>query len=264
MATAKKAAPTDSAAPATGLPLFFQKPAVVEKDRHAKASISEQSDLSFARGTNSIPLNGIEFMEAVKSFPIVFTNTEAPMPVALVGLEKENYFVGADGKWLAGHYIPAYVRQYPFVLFEQDVADKPDEKQMFLCVDEASSQFHTGKAADAMPLYTDEGKASVMAERALEFCGAVFQHHAITRNFCADLKKHNLLSPYQTKVELKSGKSINIGGFLAIEEKNFNELPEDVFLDFRKKGWLPLIYLALVSGTNWKVLAEHAEKSRAH
>lgn len=258
--TASAEKETAAEATASGLPLFYKQPAVIDKNRHAAASVSPQQDYSFARGTNSLPINGIEFMEAVKSYPIVFTNGDASLPIVLVGLEKENYFVTDDGIWLANHYIPAYARQYPFVLLEKPVADKPDEKQMFLCIDEASSQFQANGRDGAEPLYDTEGNVTEFANNAVKFCGAVLEHHLITRNFTADLKKHNLLTPNQARIELKSGKTITLGDFLVIDEKAFNELSSEIFLEFRTKGWLPLIYLALVSQSNWKNLVQLARQ----
>lgn len=242
------------------LPLFFKQPAVIDKSRHGAAGIGPQTNYSFAKITNSLPINGIEFMEVVKSYPIVFTNTESSLPIALVGVEQDNSFVTDDGVWLANHYIPAYARQYPFVLLEQPVEGKPDEKQMFLCIDEASPQFQATKRDGGEGLYDAEGNASELANNAVKFCAAVLEHHHITRNFTADLKKHNLLTPNQARIELKSGKTITLGDFLVIDEKAFNELPNEVFLEFREKGWLPLVYLALVSQSNWKNLVQLAQQ----
>ena len=44
----------------------------------------------------------------------------------------ENLFVGEDGRWREGDYIPAYVRRYPFIFLEQ-----PDKNGLTLGVDEA-------------------------------------------------------------------------------------------------------------------------------
>ncbi len=242
------------------LPLFFKKPVVIERSRHAAATIHDVKHFAVARATNAIPLSGAEFMEASRCFPIIFTNTDQPMPMACVGLEKENYFVNEKGEWADGHYIPAYVRQYPFVLFEQPVEGSEDQKQLYLCVDELSLHFNNNREQGGNELFTADGAPSAFSQKALEFCQAVLQQHRITRNFCADLQKHKLLAPYQTKLDLNSGKSITLADFLAIDEKALNALSSDVFLEFREKGWLPLIYLVLFSSANWRTLANMAGK----
>lgn len=247
-------------AQAAGMPLFFKAPAVLDSDRHKKASLRGVSDVGFAKATNSLPLNAIEFLEAVKSYPIVFTADEiTPMPVAIVGLEQTNYFVGKDNKWSDGHYIPAYARQYPFIFFQPPNSDK-----FYLCVDEESPHFSAKQEKDAMPLYTDAGEPSPTAKQALEFCTAFYQHLNITKEFCADLEKHKLLQPYGSKVTLANGREIQLGGFRMIDETAFNALPEKTFLEFRSKGWLAFIYMAMASTSNWKRLLDLANQQAAN
>lgn len=263
MASKKSAAPaaknaeTAEAAPAlkrTGLPLFYQKPAALEKSRHALAAISTEQDLRFAKATNSITLNALEFIEASKFYPIVFTLGEISTPLVIVGLEQENYFLNAEGKWREGTYIPAYVRQYPFIFFENE-----EEKKFFLCVDEKSPQFHVNGAEGARDLFNADGSPSPLTNQALEFCSSYYRHHSITMNFTADLVKHKLLTPYASKATLKSGRQVELSGFAMIDEKAVHALSDEVFLEFRTKGWLPFIYLALASSSNWARLSGMAE-----
>ncbi len=238
-----------------GLPLFFIKPAAVEKARHAASGLHMQTDMRFARATNSLAINVLEFIEASKHYPIVFTNNDSPLPLAIVGLEQENYFVNAEGKWLEDHYIPAYVRQYPFILFENAA-----EKKFFLCVDEKSTHFRANGGEGTSPLFNEDGTPSPMTNQALEFCSTYYRHHMVTRNFTADLKKHNLLAPYNSQMALQSGRQISLAGFQMIDEAAFNALSDEVFLEFRKKGWLPFIDFALGSMSNWRRLAVWADR----
>ena len=249
------AAPASASEQASALPLFFKKPVVLEVARHGKATVTPITDYSFARDTNSVPLNGIEFIEASKHYPIVFTTGDAPMPVAVLGLETTNYFINAKGAWKADHYIPAYARQYPFIFFEQ-----PEQKQFYLCIDEASDAYHADAVEGGQPIYTD-GKASELSNNALQFCTAYYQHHTITKNLCADLAEHKLLGPFQSQATLPSGKQLHLSGFQMIDEAALNALPDEVFLEFRKKGWLAFIYLAMSSASNWKRLMEVASEA---
>jgi hypothetical protein len=251
----KQTAAEHKAPPATppGLPLFFRDPRAIDASRHAHAAVRPGSAFDFARHTNSIPLNTIEFMEAARYYPIVFTYGDTPSPVAIVGLERENYFVEADHSWKKNVYIPAYVRQYPFVFFE-----KPEEKKFYLCIDEGSPHFSPTLKEGAQPLYQEDGKPAAITDNALKFCTAFYNHYLITRHFCTDLKAHNLLVPYQSEAKLSDGRKISLAGFQMIDEKALNELPDQVFLEFRKKGWLPFLYFSLASTSNWKRLTELA------
>lgn len=254
-ATKAKAAPVAVQETAEGMPLFFRTPAVVEKERHAKAGIKAASNVAFAKATNSLPLNTIEFLEASKHYPVVFTADAQPTPTAIVGMEKTNYFVDAKGKWLADAYIPAYVRQYPFIFFQP-----PEGDMYYLCVDEGSELF-TANAGKQDQSFFDGGEQTDLTRSALQFCTAFYQQLAITRNFCDNLVKYNLLAPYHSKLTTQSGKNMSLSGFTMIDEKAFNALPDEVIIEFRQKGWLPFIYLALASATNWKRLLELANKS---
>ncbi len=235
----------------SGLPLLYKNPVALDGVRHVGASVRETTDFSFARPTNSLPINAIEFIEAGKSYPIVFTGDGNTLPAAIVGLEKSNYFVTKDNKWLAGSYVPAYIRQYPFIFFE-----RPEEQKFYLCVDEASSNFSMHKMTDANALYSDAGAPTEFTNNALKFCTAFYQHHLITKNLCADLEEHKLLQPYGAELTLSSGRKTTLSGFKMIDEKALNALPNKVYLSFREKGWLPFIYFALASASNWKRLVD--------
>lgn len=257
-ASAKQEAQADATpdGAASGLPLFYKQPAALEKTRHAKATLSGKADYRFAAETNSIALNAIEFIEAAKHYPIVFSAGEQPAALAIVGLEKGNYFINKSGEWTEGAYVPAYVRQYPFVFFE----DQKNQK-FLLCVDEASPHFSLEGEKDGKALFNEDGSPSPMTNQALEFCNSYYRHHAITRNFIQDLVKHKLLSPYQSSLKLASGKTLTLAGFSMLDEKAFNALSDEVVLEFRRKGWLAFIYLALASTSNWKRIGHIAEQA---
>lgn len=233
----------------SGLPLLYKLPTMLDAVRHVQASVRPSSDFSFARPTNSLPLNTIEFIDAAKTYPIVFTDNDLTLPVAIVGLEQQNYFVRPDNSWQEGAYIPAYVRQYPFIFFENTW-----EKKFYLCVDEAAPHFSATGMEYAHPLYTGSGAPTEFTNNALKFCTAFYQHHLITRNFCADLQEHKLLRPYQSEITLTSGRKTQLSGFLMIDENALNSLPNKTYLSLRDKGWIPFIYLALASTSNWKNL----------
>ncbi len=255
----KATAPAEQAnATNNGLPLFYQQPAALEKNRHAKAGVLTAPNYSFAKATNSLTLNVLEFLEASKYYPIVFTAGDAPVPLAVVGLEKDNYFVGGDTLWREGTYIPAYVRQYPFIFFENE-----EEKKFYLCIDEKSTHYREKGDAGSEALFNADGTPSPLSNNALEFCTAYYQQHAITKEFTADLVKHKLLSPYQSSVTLKTGRQISFSGFNMIDETAFNALPDEAILEFRKKGWLAFIYLALASTSNWNRLLGLANAAEA-
>jgi hypothetical protein len=234
--------------PDSTLPVFYRQPrplnAAFDKDRSLKVS----SNFDFARGTNSLVLNGIEFPFAMRTYPIVFTASEPRAAVAVLGLtDGQNLFVGDDGAWSANCYIPAYARRYPFILMEQ-----PGKSELILCVDDASGLV---AESDERPLFED-GKPSKIVQDALAFCSEFHQQHNTTAEFLRALVSHKLLVPNEARVVMNSGRQLTLRGFEVIDEAKFNALPDDIFLDWRRRGWLHLVYCHLMSTSNWARLID--------
>ncbi|MBY0356177.1 MAG: SapC family protein [Rickettsiales bacterium] len=235
---------------ATSHPLFYSAPCPITLERHATAGLHEGENLNYARATNSIPLNAIEFAEAARSYPIVFTSGAEPMPVALVGLENENYFINIAGRWREDCYVPAYVRKYPFALMES-----PDRQQWILCVDEAAKNF--AATAAAHPFYHEQ-QAAEITTRALDFCTAFQQHYRMTRDFVQGLVEQKLLVERVSTLKLPDGSSVNLRGFMTIDEERFQKLSDEIYLDWRRLDWIALIHMTLQSSVNWKYIAAMA------
>lgn len=240
----------------TDLPLFFKNPAPLDAERHATAGLLTAPDFSFAANTNSILVNAVEFYEAAKYYPIVFTQAEMPVPAIMVGLEQDSYFVDARGQWKEGTYIPGYARKYPFIFMSF-----PSRDDHILCIDEGAPQFKAGGGKGTLPLF-QQNLPSDISSQALTFCGAYQREFMLTRSFCDAVQKAGLFEPMRFDVTLTGGREIHMAGFQAISEKKLQALPDATILEFFKRGWLPLIYASLMSVSNWKSLAELAAKKK--
>lgn len=213
-------------------------------------------DYSFAREANSVPLTAAEFPSAQASFPIAFTTDPTPMGLAVLGLRtSENLFVDAEGAWRRDSYVPAFVRRYPYVFVQAEGDDR-----YVLCVDEAAPHY----SPDGGEPFFDGEKATAQTERALQFC-AEFQGHAEqTTKFVNALQEHNLLVPNEATVTLEDGRKLVLGGFSVVDEARFNVLPDQLHLEWRRLGWLPLIYAHLMSMQRWTLLASLSGEKTAN
>lgn len=236
------------------LPMFFRAPMPLDPKRHAQAGVTALTDLSFAKPTNSIAINAMEFFEASKHYPIVFTGGDVPMPGVIVGLEQQNYFVDRKGQWKDGAYIPAYVRKYPFLFL-----DVPEQEQLVLCVDEGAAQYRERAGKDAPALFDGNGP-SALCRNALEFCKTYQQNYLSTVALGHDIARLGVLEPMQSSTRLASGRVIQLDGFFIVDEKKLAELPNDQIIDLHRRGILPLLYAALMSGSNWRKVAEMAQQ----
>jgi hypothetical protein len=242
-----------AAAPESRLPVFYRRPRPLNAALDAGHSLKSAGSYGFARGTNSVVVNTIEFPFAMRCYPIVFTTSAPRAAVAVLGLvDGENLFLSEVGAWTADCYVPAYVRRYPFILMEQ-----PGSSELLLCIDDASGLVGAG---EERPLFAD-GKPTPLVQDALKFCSEFQAQHKATVEFVGALAEHQLLAPNEARITMNSGQLLTLRGFDIIDEAKFNALPDDVFLDWRRRGWLHLAYCHFMSMANWGRLVDmHAKR----
>lgn len=253
-AKAKEPAPAANSQPASNLPIFYQSPRPLDKKKDADKRISRTVNFSFARNTNAIPILIDEFPLVSAYYPIVFAEGAHPIPAAVVGLEDDkNLFVGADGRWRAGGYLPAYVRRYPFILM-----DDPAQKQFVLCVDDASDL--VGTEGD-FPLF-EKGEPGAFTKSMIEFCAALRRHGEETDRFVTALQEQDILVPYDAKLNLPDAGKVELSGFRVVDPQRFDSLPDSLIIDWRNRGWLSLVYAHLLSSHRWHNLADLMRKGK--
>ena len=228
----------------SSLPMFYKSAVPLDPGKHRNLSLRENFGLGFTKQTNAVPINLIEFPQVCHSYPIAFSPNEDTMPVAILGLRNnENLFVDDEGNWIEDSYVPAYIRRYPFIF-----KDDPDKEQFILCVEEDLLEIN-GEAR----LFNDDGTPSPLAHNALEFCKSFQNAVQETKAFSHALAESGLLVNREAIIE-RGKKRITFTGFRVIDEKKLAEINDEVFLEWRKKGWLPAIYATLLSGAQWQRL----------
>jgi hypothetical protein len=249
-AEAARARPPVPSSPS--LPLFYRRPVALSPILHVETALAGDGTYGFARATNSIPLNAIEFGLAARHFPIVFTAGSPTIPVAIVGTaQARNLFVDAAGRWQDGVYVPAWVRRYPFIFLEE-----PNGKGFVIGIDEAAPVLQPGGENRLFR----SGKPTPVLERAVALCSEYQSHIALTRAFCKALEDEDLLVDKEAGLELKDGRNFHLHGFRVVDAKKFDKLASKTFLRFRRRGWLAPIYLHLTSVANWAILVDLAAK----
>ena len=228
------------------LPLFYKKPEVLRADKHKNISLVPEVKFDFARSANSLPINAAEMPRAVRHYPIVFTDTASPFPVAVVGLRQgSNLFIEKDGSWAKGIYAPAYVRRYPFVFMRSATS-----KTLTLCIERNSSRVMENRDN---PFFMD-GKRTDVTQNALKFCQAYEVEHQKTLDVSKLLTKHELFTSNRGTFTLESGEKVSLTGFKVVDEKKLNGLPAEAFEELRAGGALPVIYCHLLSMHSWQNL----------
>lgn len=226
---------------AAALPLFYLRPEPLLRARHGALHLTAETDFKVAADTNAVPVMVGEFAEAMRFYPIVFAG-EPAHPVAVLGLKTRNMFVDAKGEWAQGHYIPAYVRRYPFVFF--DTGDQGFALGIDVGCDRLTDKPAAGKVS--LPLFNGDEPAEI-TQGALQFCAALQAEQQMTKDFMEAVIAQDLLIEQQVQGETASGEALGLTGFRVIDAQKFTQLPADIVAKWHGAGWLALITLHLAS-----------------
>ena len=240
------------------LPMFYQKPVPLNKETHAEQTISPSPrGFSFAASTQTVLLATVEFFDAGRQFPIIFsaTSDKRILPVALLGLEQnENLFVDTEGAWL-GQYVPAYIRRYPFI-----TTDTIDGR-MTVCIDEAFDGFNQ----EGGVLLFEDGKPTPKMQEMQAFLQDYFMQIKQTEQFGAILLQNGLLRQIDAQANLNDGQSYALNGMLVVDEQKLTQLPDIDIVKMFRNGQLAMIHAHLLSLRNLGVLIERkAERRKAN
>jgi len=229
------------------LPLFYRNPQPLHNVRHAGKGLRKSPSFSFARTAHAVVLQTQEFRLAAAHYPIVFADDDTVMPLAILGIrDGENLFIDEDGQWMPNAYVPAYVRRYPFATGHGAAAD---EQILYLAEDSDRIVDCAGDPA-AEPLFVD-GEPSERTGEIREFCAAFQQQTPITQAFIEEVKRRELLVSKDIRLDLPAGGGQQVTGLRIIEEEKFDALPDEAILEWRQRGWLPLVYWHWLSIDNF-------------
>jgi SapC len=235
---------------------FYQKPVLVNPVLHSGFKIAPLRNYDFVAHTHAVFVAGIEFGDAGKEYPIVFTRISGEIcPVVMFGLrESENLFVREDGVWL-GNYLPAFVRRYPFVL--ANIKGLAADTQLGVCVDEAYAGWN---AQDGEALFDDQKAQTPYFKRAIDFLTRYQQEHSRTIQFCKRLDALGLLEAMDAQARLPNGRTFQINGLMVVQESRLTSLGDVPALALFRSGDLALIHSHLSSLSNLQQLLYRLEK----
>lgn len=240
-------------------PLFYKQPVPLSIERHGGKSVNLQRRFAFAAETNMVPVNMQEFSRVATAYPIVFTETAPASSIAILGLrQSQNLFVNDEGTWEGGVYVPAYLRRYPFIF-----STGQEEEQLVLCIDEADELIVDGTGAEGTQAIYEGEEASEVVKKMLEFCAAFHRQSLATREFVDELEQRDLFRPGTVTISNETGEQFNLRGFRIVDETKFNALPDDAFLEYRRKGWLAAITAHLISVQNLAALGFRSKSQAA-
>ena len=231
-----------SAPQSSRLPVLYKDLVPLSSKEHASWKTRAMNDANFIANQHAIPLTAEEFPNAQRDYPIVFSSTEQPVPLALMGLnEGVNVYIDADGKVTDNIYLPAYIRRYPFMLARL----QPDRDELSLCFDPSAGL--VGDFDEGNPLFDGE-EPSENTKGILGFCEQFERAVQNTSAFVNELKRLDLLMDGELKIENPNmAKPFLYQGFKMVNEEKLRDLRGDELRKMSQSGMLPLLYAHLFS-----------------
>lgn len=241
---------------------LYRDPQMLDTTQHRNKRLKVPDNYAVTSRMHAAFLTATEFPQACVEMPIIFVRTgeqQGGKPVvssvALLGLvASENLRVDNDGRW-QGHYVPAFIRRYPFVSVQLEGAKSPS-----VFVDAAFEGFND---TEGERLFDDEGKPTDALKRVVEFLERFDQEQLRTSVFCQRLVDLDLLKEMSADATLPSGETLKIEGFLSVDEDKLGQLPDAAVMELHRSGMLMLIHAHLLSLTNMRELIQrkHAKLS---
>ncbi len=213
---------------------------------------------AFVRELNALLITSVEFFQAARHYPIVFGRDTANggfVPIIITGLEdRQNLFVGEDGRWRAGRYVPAYVRRWPF--FTVQLREEPEKS--LVCVDPS------GLEANDKPFLDARGEPTAAWKDAERLVNDMEAARRQTVSMLRTLAGLDILEPFEAHAVAKRGGSIRLANMHRISEAKLNALPEKQLRQLMSKGFLSRIYAHLMSLDNFQQLLDLRLEQEQH
>jgi hypothetical protein len=230
-------------AASSALPLFHNHIVPLDPVRHASLKLDRDSGYGYSAGAEVIPIGIGEFVAAAQHYPILFTSPPEPVAVVLLGATKgRNLFVDQQGAWMPGAYVPALVRVFPFVMIDEAGGMR---RTLGIEADAACLSPTKGQA-----LFAD-GKPTAALNDAMALCQLCQAHLQSSAAFAAALEEAGVLQPKEATIEIATGGTVQITGFPAVDPDKVAALPDQVFLEWRRRDWLVPLYAHLFSTAKW-------------
>lgn len=245
---------TEPVAPAPVLPLFFHRVVGVNPATHGHLKLDRERGYGFARQAQSVPIGLGEFDIVAQHYPIVFAAGPMPTPLALLGLgEGSNLFVEPDGTWRKDSYVPAYVRAFPFIFVED-----PNSKTVYVGMEEGAECVRP----DSGQAMFEDGQPTPALTESVNFCVAFRDNLNAANTFARALEAQGMLEEEEATVNFSAGGATRIRGFKMLRVDRVDQLSDDMFIDWRRRGWIGPLYAHLHSAARWGRLIELAAAGR--
>ena len=241
-----------ASAPNANLPILYKNLVPLNSNQHANWRARSVDRAPWVVNQHAIPLTVEEFPLAQRNFPIVFSQGERPVPLALMGLnEGVNTFFDDEGKLVGDDvYVPAYIRRYPFLLARLDA----NSDNMSLCFDPTSEV--VGEFEEGNALFAEDNQPSEHTKGLLNFCERFEEAGRRTQAFVEEITKADLLMDGEVSIQRPDAPETPYiyRGFKMVNQEKLRELRGDELRKWNQSGLLPLLFAHLFSLDQMRVI----------
>ena len=235
-----------SPSPFDGNMFLYDEPVLLNKEEHGKLGLSPSANpYEFAKDIKGVPIVASEIQSAQKHYPVVFSDFENPVLVAIVGITEEaNLFVDDTGNWDRSAYVPSYLRCHPFAFARRS----EDE---YAVVIDRSSQLIT--ESPEIPFFDDD-KLSKRVQERVDFCAQYNEERRRTQELCNRVKELGLLNGQRVAQTMPDGEEVKVADYVSIDARKLTDLDKDAVHELHKDGSLSAIFAQMFSLENWNRL----------
>lgn len=218
---------------------------IISAKADADTRFTRASDWTFAAGLTAIPVSRDELGAIAQEYAIVFSTTTPSFPMALLGLDGKNNYLGTDGQW-AAKQLPVRLAIYPF---GSRVIDGKTE----LVRDAKACHFDR---ADGAPLYDAQGNATDLMDEITTMAARAHLGMKAIASMTAQLQDAGLLTDTELAVERADGSAFTVNGFQAADTVALGKLDQAVRSELEASGAMALLAAHQQSLSNFKRLIE--------
>ena len=217
----------------------------LSRTAHAEHGYTPREGYRHAAGQLIAPVMLAELAKCLPDYVLGFlAGDDGLLPVAVLGVEKDqNLYLHPDGRWL-GHYVPAVLRGYPFVLAKSSNG----ERVLSIAADHLAEE-------GGHPLF-DGGELAKPVADTLSFLTQCEQNRQATQAACQALESAGVLMPWKLIVPIGEGHQ-QVNGLYCVDEKALNSLEGEAYATLQG-GPMQLAYGQLYSMAQVDQLTQRA------
>ena len=151
-------------------------------------------------------------------------------------------------------YVPAILTLAPFRL----VPNQHNNDQLMLAINEESALVSEDEGE---LIFDEKGEPTEYLNLRKKGVETYFEHTQITQSLLKLLADLDLLVERSLSIDIDDEK-INLSGLYFVDEQKLGALPDDKFLDLKKRGFLPVIYAHLISLNQMRRLGRYKAGER--